>query len=410
MSAVRSDSTRPVRHLPQFFAVVVGGFALYAVMRGIEDGLTDGRAFFAFEGWPERAADSVWWRILWFFGDLTEAQFYKASLGGIGVLLFAFLAYGLDRARSRWRGFPIAYGTGLLPWIVLASSLGLALSLVLFGDNLAQGWAPTFVPFVSVPAAVVLVYGGSWRVAVTGAVLGALFTFPIAYLLIQEVLAPGGLPPVIGNVASMWIGGIIVLEVCRQLPWMRLPEPQAADVGPTEDAPETAPAPPEESLTAGRGWFPRRVLADFSEAQFFGNELASAGLILGTLLTWLLNPLNPAYGSGLLPGILLSQVLAAAVGILLYQRQWEIHGWYPTFVPVVSVAPAAVLAFGGTMQSIVCGAVLGAVAGPPLAQLVIRNLPGHWQPVIANTFSMMLITVVIVPMLAFMPGFTLAGS
>ena len=410
MSTVRAGAADRARLLPQFILVLIGGVALYAVMKAVQDGLEESRVLFSFEGWPERAADSAWWRFLWFLGDFNEAQFYKSFLGGIGILAFAFLAYGLDRAGSRWRGFPIVYGTGLLPWIVVASSLGLAISVVVFGDNLAEGWAPTFVPFVSVPAAVVLVYGGSWRTALTGAVLGALFTFPIAYLLIREVLAPGGLPLVIGNVTSMWVGGIMVLEVCRHLPWMELPGAQPADEPASADAPETPPTPPEEPVIVGRAWFARRVLADFSEAQFYGNELASIGLLLGTILTWVLNPLNPAYGSGLLPAILLSHVIAAAVGILLYQRQWEIHGWYPTFVPVVSVAPATVLTIGGNLGSIVGGAVLGALAGPPIAQLLIRNLPGHWHPVIANTFSMGIITVVIVAMLSFMPGFTPIGG
>ena len=97
---------------------------------------------------------------------------------------------------------------------------------------------------------------------------------------------------------------------------------------------------------------------------------------------------------------------SAAVGIFLYYEHWRELEWYPTFVPVVSVAPATVLIFGGTLQSIVAGAVLGALAGPPVAQYIIRNLPGHWHPFVGNTFSMALCTVVIVAMLTFMPGFS----
>jgi len=46
----------------------------------------------------------------------------------------------------------------------------------------------------------------------------------------------------------------------------------------------------------GPAWVARRVLADFTEAQFYGTELASAGLIGGTLLAFLLNP-SPALGA-----------------------------------------------------------------------------------------------------------------
>lgn len=393
-----SSSVDRVRSLPEFAGVVAFAFALYALMTVMQDGLSEG-GLFGFSEWLERAPGDPWWRFLWFVGDTTEAPFYKSLLGGVGLLAGALVADRLDRRGSRLRGFPIAYGTGLFLWILLAALLGLALSVALFGRQLGEGYAPTFVPFVSVPAAVVLVYGRGLRVALTGAVLGALFTFPVSWLLIQGVLNPAGLPAVIGNVTGMWVGGIIVFEICRHLPWMDL-----AQDAPAEEAP-TAPEPPAQPLDARRGWFSRRVLADFSEAQFYGNELASAGLLLGTLLSWILNPLHPAYGSGLLPAILLSQVVASAVGVLLYQHAWREYGWYPTFVPVVSIAPATVLIFGGTMQSILAGAILGAVAGPPVAQFIIRTLPNHWQPYIGNTFSMALCTAVIVPMLDYLPGF-----
>jgi hypothetical protein len=130
---------------------------------------------------------------------------------------------------------------------------------------------------------------------------------------------------------------------------------------------------------------------------------------LGTLLSWVLNPQHPALGSGLLPAMLLSQVLASAIGVFLYYERWRDLEWYPTFVPVVSVAPAVVLTFGGTMQSILAGAVLGAVAGPPVAQFVIDRLPNHWHLYIGNTFSMALCTLVIVPALTLIPGFQLAA-
>lgn len=397
-STLREQAVDRRRSLPEFALVLALGFGLYAVMLALEDGLGQ-TGLFGFEEWLEKAPGDAWWRVLWGVGDITEAQFYKSLPGAVGLIAGAVIADRLDRRRSRLRGFPIAYGTGLFLWILVAATVGLVISVALFGRQLGEGYAPTFVPFVSVPAAVVLVYGRGLRVALTGAVLGALFTFPVSWLVIQGILNPAGLPAVIGNVTGMWVGGIIVFEICRQLPWMALPQDKAVEETPT------APEPPAEPLDARRGWFGRRVLADFSEAQFYGNELASAGLILGTLLSWVLNPMHPAYGSGLLPAILLSQVIASAVGILLYQHGWREHGWYPTFVPVVSVAPATVLIFGGTMQSILAGALLGAAAGAPVAQFIIRTLPNHWQPYIGNTFAMALCTVVIVPMLNYMPGF-----
>jgi hypothetical protein len=40
------------------------------------------------------------------------------------------------------------------------------------------------------------------------------------------------------------------------------------------------------------------------------------------------------------------------MAVALWHRQWATYGWYPTFVPVVSIAPARVLAFDGSVQAI----------------------------------------------------------
>jgi hypothetical protein len=400
-----------LRLLPEFLGVVGFGFLLYGAMLALQGSIKSNSVLFSFNTWLKEAPDNPLYRFLWFFADVTEAEFYASLLGGIGILAFAFIAYRLDETGSRWRGFPISYGTGLWPWILAATTIGLAISIVLFGGLLSGGWVPTFVPFVSVPAGVVFIYGGSWRNALTGGILGALITFPIAYFLITYVLTPLTLPPVIGNVTGMWLGGAIVFTLCRYLPWMRRGE-EAPQEG--EDIPETEVAadlrePPPATDPEARGWFGRRVLADFSEAQFYGTELASAGLILGTLLSWILNPMHPVLGTGLLPAVLLSQVLTSAVGVFLYYERWRELDWYPTFVPLVSVAPAAVLAFGGTMQSIIAGAILGALAGPPVAQFVIDRLPDDWHLYVGNTFSMALCTLVIVPALTLLPGFQLVA-
>lgn len=69
------------------------------------------------------------------------------------------------------------------------------------------------------------------------------------------------------------------------------------------------------------------------------------------------------------------------------------------------MAPATVLAFNGTVQAVVAGAALGALAGPPLAAAVARRLPAHFHPFIGNVVSMTVCTAVIVPALSVLPGF-----
>jgi hypothetical protein len=71
----------------------------------------------------------------------------------------------------------------------------------------------------------------------------------------------------------------------------------------------------------------------------------------------------------------------------------------------VSTAPATVLAFGGSPQAIVLGAVLGALMGPPFAAAVARRLPPDFHPFIGNVVSMAVSTATIVTAPSVMPGF-----
>jgi hypothetical protein len=451
MATVRASRRTRARLLPELVLVVGAGWALYGILTAIKGNTL----LFSFSTLLERAPDSVWYRFLWLLGDTNEAQFYASVVAGAAILAGAYLAYRLDRANSRWRGFPITYGTGLWPWVLAASLIGLAISVAIYGFILSRGeWIPTFVPFVSIPVGVVLVYGGGWRNALTGAVLGGLIGFPIAYGMIKAILQPVKFPAVIGNVTGMWLGGIIVFELChRVLPWMRrkeegsagglgeaevAPRDRAEDVGairdrdaasaddpieaadfPTREGgaplergeiPERAPERYDEAELAAmdrRGWLVRRTLADFSEAQFYGNELASAALLGGVILSWALDSREAVYGSGLLPAVLVSQVMASALGIVLYHDRWRRLEWYPTFVPVVSVAPAVVLSYGGGVAKIFAGAVLGALIGPPIAQFGIDRIPDHWHLYVANTFSMAVTTAIVVAVLLPLPGFSL---
>lgn len=334
----------------------------------------------------------------WVLGDTTEAVFFKSALGGIGMIAGAWIAHVAWR-RGRRLGFPLAAGTGLFPSMFAAAALGLVLSNLLWGWTVpaSGGWQPTFVAFVAVPAAVVLVYGAGWRVAVTGAVLGAALNTPVALVVVNYFCLPLGLPTVIGNVTGMWGGALVTFLLCRRLPWLHRPAP-------TEDNdPVEVSDPPVERH--GPAWVVRRVLADFTEAPFYGNEIASIGLLFGTILAFVLNPAAPVYGGGTLPALLTAQVTTSTLGVLLYRPQWIAHGWYPTFVPLVSVAPATVLTYGPGVHTVVAGAVLGALIGPPVAAWISRQLPSDFHPFIGNVVSMAVCTLTAVPVLGLLPGF-----
>jgi hypothetical protein len=337
---------------------------------------------------------AAWWR--WVLGDISEVAFYKHEFASIGLLAGAGLGWWANRTGKRWQGFAICYGTGLWPWVVTSSLLGLGLGNLLWGWTLsADSWQPTFVAFVSLPAATVLLFGRGWRVALTGAVMGAVLVTPICLVIVKYVCTPLALPVVIGNVTGMAAGSVLGFLLCKRFP---------ALVVPASPLPTTAPAT-TSTPDYGVRWTLRRVLADFSEAPFFGNEWASLGLVLGALLALMLNPASPFYGSGWLLQLLAAQTLASALGVLVWRRQWIARGWYPTYIPVVSVAPAAILVHGGSLTVIVLSASLGALLAPPLAVAISQRLPAYMHGYIGNVLSMAISTLLILPLIGLVIGF-----
>ncbi|MCF3193405.1 hypothetical protein [Pseudomonas bubulae] len=337
---------------------------------------------------------SPWAWLRWVLGDISEVAFYKHELASLGLLLGGALGYWASRYARSWQGFSISYGSGLWPWLVTSSLLGLLLSNALWGWTLtADTWQPTFAAFVSLPAAMVLFFGAGWKVTLNGAILGALLVTPSCLLIVNFVCVPLGLPAVIGNVLGMALGSVMAFVLCRRFPALVAPK--------HDQKPESPAFTPEKKPDYGVIWTLRRVLADFSEAPFYGNEWASLGMLAGVLLAYALSPLSPAYGSGLLLHMLAAQALTSLVGVIIWRQQWQMRGWYPTYVPLVSVVPAAVLTYGGGFTVMIASALLGALIAPPLACAIAQRLPKYLHPFIGNVLSMAISTLVILPAIGF---------
>ena len=362
--------------------VQISAFLLTSIALIIADGVTAGRP--QWQGDPKDFASFVGWTLK----SLSEPQFSIVTYAGVGLLIggwFGHLAHGRN---WRIRGFAQACGTGIWPAVTVAAISSLALSNLFWGWTLAEGnWAPLFVSIASVAPAVVVVYGPTARVVLTAAVLGSILAPPLSVGLVRWVCTPLALPPVVGVTAGMAFAAVPAFVLCRYSRWM--PAPWAWQA-------RSAPATTHISSGHGPVWVLRRALADFSEAQFFGNEWASAGVIFGAVVGWLTVPTSAAYGSGLLMPILAAQIGAAILAVLVWRHRWQRDGFYPTFVPIVSVVPAAVLTFGAHLVSVVPAVVLGVLLGPPLAAEISRRVPRGWHPYIGNVASMALMTLIVV--------------
>ncbi|MGV0705878.1 hypothetical protein ABQF44_23820 [Mycolicibacterium porcinum] len=324
----------------------------------------------------------------------SEPNFYSNSLAGVGLLMGGGLGHWLQTRRSAAGGFAQACGTGLWVPMLASAMFGVVVSNLVWGWTLVGGtWQPLFAPFVSVSPSVVLMFGAEAKTVLTGGVLGGLVTPPFSVFGADVVCPKLGVPPVVGVTGGMAIAAVVAFTICRHLHW--LPRPVRLIKEPQTRFPERH----------GAIWVLRRSLADFSEAQFFGSEWASAGLIVGAIIAYLLNPIAPAYGSGLLPQILAAQALTAIVAVTVWRRRWNQRPFYPTFVPIVSVAPACVLTYGGTSASILGGSILGAIIGPPLAAGISARLPAHFHPFTGYVAAIAIATSLIIPALQLLPGF-----
>lgn len=392
------NQVTPLRYsfFPQL--VLCASISIFSVLL-IE--VVSGRAQYWLDIWPDYShllmnINTPLERLRWIIGDISEVVFYKHELPAVGLLMGAWLAHWAYRHDRCWQGFAICYGSGLWPWLLTSSLLSLLLSHALWGWTLRSGaWQPTYVAFVSLPAALVLMYGRGWWVTFTGATLGAVLVTPASLLLVNYLCVPLDLPRVIGNMGGMALASGLGLMLCQYLPW--LPDTTQRL---HKDAGKYSPVQPDYGIF----WTLRRVLADFSEALFLGNELASLGLLLGVLVAFALSPASPAYGSYLVLELISGQALASLIGVLLWRRQWIRQGWYPTYVPLVSVVPAALFTFGGQWQVVVLSAGLGALGAPPLAVAIKLQLPNCMHVFVGNVLAMVLATLVIVPVVGLLTG------
>lgn len=344
--------------------------------------------------------DSAPKQIAWFFMNFTEAQFYASLFGGIGLILGGFVAWILALKGSKYKGFDICYGSStLFPWVLASQVLSLGLSIFVFRyingfSDSNVTWLATFITVVGAPPAVMLLYGPSISALLTASVLGGLICAPTAIWIGNYITNPLNLPGVVANVLTMAVTGMVVCMVCKVLPWVK-----KAPVKPHKEAMSKNPNVYSVS------WFVRRVLADFTEAPFYGNEVASIFLLLGVTVNTVICKTHGAYGSEAVPAILLSQFIGAAVGIFLYAKKFDNGGWYATYVPVVSVGPACVLLFGATIWPAVFAGVLGGILGGPVAQFFAEKLPEGVHVTVANVTSMAVCTVITAVVMGAIPWF-----
>ncbi len=400
---VNSVAVRPARPVAGFLIVIALAMLVYAwsfLPKPEVNIVSD------YSTWLAKSAEgSFVHKIAWLLGDWGDAQYQRTALGGVLMILGSALAVFLEKNKKMCT-FGICYGTGLFWRVLVSQFIAAFISNFLYQNIFVTtdlNWVPTFIPIVSITPGLVLIYGGEWRKVFTAGVIGGIIGCPFTYYVFKHFVTPWGLIGAVANVTPMIVGGLIAFEVCKFLPWMAK---QESDPEEPAAAVEEEAAPAAEAPVMNSSWFVKRVFADFTEANFYGSEIAGFLFIVGGLITIYLNPLNPGYGSGNLYLVMLSsQLLASGIGVFLYWHRWYELGWYPTFVPVVTMGPTFVLLYGTDLHVVLTGAFIGGFVMPPFANWVSRSLPAHHHPYIGAVTSMFVNCIVFIAVFNYVPGF-----
>lgn len=390
-----------------FLITVLVIIALYILMKFLQPILMGNAYIFGYAEWFSKKDSNVLYFISWILGDITEPLFYKSVIGGLFFVVVCIVVYVLEAKKSHCNLTAMCYGDhAIWPWIFASGFLSLCLSNVLFGTAYETGgttWIATFVPFLSAPSAIMILYRPGWKKLITATILGTIFTTPICLFISNVILPVCGFPGVVGIVASMCLGSIICFEICPALPWMH----EKTEIKKTQAEYETTSEKEELSTQEYMDKYPgrffiRRLFVAFSEPMYIGNEFVGIAIILGTLFSWFLNPQHTCYGGGILPELIMSELLTGAIAIYFYWDKWKERGYYPTFAPVVSVGPTMAVMYGANIAIIIIGVVLGAIITPAIADRFTSKLPSHWHPVVGNTGAMTVAIVAVVILVKFL--------
>lgn len=88
-------------------------------------------------------------------------------------------------------------------------------------------------------------------------------------------------------------------------------------------------------------------------------------------------------------------MVASAVGVFLYRKHFAEEGWYPTFMPLVSIVPGVILMMGGGFWLSLTIAVLAGISAAPVGNYIAKRLPPFVPGAVGFVSGMAVITILL---------------
>lgn len=348
--------------LPACLGVTIGAILLYVLMANVQPMLVNNHYIYDFGTMMAGCMQGVLpFKIAWVFADLTEASFMASLPGTVGMVIMGFVAASLERRGSPHAGTGVSGNSSVFTTMFIVTVLSLILSQVVYGSFFQSGWIPTFATVLTVQVFVTF-YEPGIKQTLTELVVGTLITFPVCYYLLYGIVLPLKLPLFVAVSA----GVAIVVPACslifRAMPWMTIKTP-AAPSNPASQAPNK--------------FFFHQVFGDIGQLTIWGSSWATIGMYVGGIVSWVMNPLHPAYGTGNFPLLILAQIVTAALAIFLWYPKWKQDGMAFTFAGVV-FSSAIVITYTPSWMIAIPTIVIGAIVFAPLVEWVIKVFRFKW--------------------------------
>lgn len=359
--------------LPAFIGIVLAATALLIIMLLLQPSLMKNAAIFSFADLSAGCMEgSFLYRALWVLEDLTEGTFMVSIPGTICLIAAVLVAGWLEKKKSRHMGTGVDGNHRILVRMIVSAVVALIIGILVYGGTFPiYGWIPTFGAFLSVQV-LIIHFGATPAKLATITVIGALITFPACLFFLKFVVNPLGIPLFCCVAFGLVVAVPVCSEIFRLLPWMKKADPAPAPA-PEDDLP--APPPMSENK-----FFVHRVFGDIGELVVWGSSISIIAMYVGVIISWVMNPLHPAYSVGNLPVMIFTQIMTAALAIFIWYPRWKRNGWCFTFASVV-FSSAVIITYANHWLVVALTIIIGAIIFAPLVDWILKtfNKSGRWH-------------------------------
>lgn len=366
--------------LPAFLISLAGIIVLFIIMNSVNPKLSGNSSVPDFVAILTGAAGGeISSKAMWFLSDFTETTFLACPLASVFMIVFAFIASALEKKKSRFAGTGVSGSSAVFGKLFLSACISMILGLLVFGSFFEKGFIPTFASFLTVQA-FILFYGADIKKIVTSIVIGTPITFLACHYILQYVITPLGLPLFLSVSAGIFVAVPVCSWIFRLLPWM---------------TPAAPAAPGESGPFVPSRFFVNQIFGDIGSLALWGSSLATIGMYFGAIISWILNPLSPAYSLNIFPTFMAAQLLTAALAIFVFYPAWRKNGMAFTFASVV-ITSAILSTYPAHPVIIILTIVYAALVGAPCVDLSLKlfKFKGQIHPLPFIQFGILVAVVI----------------